>query len=66
MSSQTNKEKTEILVLLSAINQVAESCEIVFELTGRSVPSNHQATITAEVKKLQEISKSLKELTKKD
>ena len=37
------------------IDEVIKSCIKVFELTGRSVPSNHQAAVNAEIEKLKKL-----------
>lgn len=41
----------------SALHEVASACAEVFEITGRSVPSNHQAKINTLAKKMSEIAK---------
>lgn len=40
---------------MEKIDQVIKSCIAVFELTGRSVPSNHTATVQAEIEKLKKL-----------
>jgi hypothetical protein len=46
--------------LKETVAQLAAICAEVFELTSRSVPSNHHAVIKAQVEKLNEIIKELK------
>lgn len=45
--------------LKKVVQKLAEICAEVFELTGRSVPSNHNAKIKEQVEKLNEIVKEL-------
>ena len=40
---------------MDKVEQVIKSCIAVFELTGRSVPSNHSATVQAEIEKLKKL-----------
>jgi hypothetical protein len=44
-----------------AIHDIASACGEVFELTGRSVPSNHQRKITSLAKQMEEIKKLFSE-----
>ena len=45
--------------LKKAVQKIAEICAEVFELTGRSVPSNHNAKIKEQVDELNELIKEL-------
>ncbi len=44
-----------------AIEEIASACADVFEITGRSVPSNHQAKINSLAKKMAAIAEQFKQ-----
>jgi len=40
---------------MEKINELIKSCIIIFELTGRSVPSNHFQKVQQEIEKLKKL-----------
>lgn len=46
---------------MTKLEKVIDSCLVIFDLTSRSVPSNHVAKINAEIEKLKQVKLELKE-----
>lgn len=51
---------------MTKLEKVIDSCLVIFELTSRSVPSNHLAVIKKEIESLKQIKEELKEFETAD
>ena len=51
---------------MTKLEKVIDSCLVIFDLTSRSVPSNHIAAIKKEIETLKKIKEELKDLESAD